>query len=81
MEFKKPQQVGRADLVNDALCNDCDLEAEDTKVIASEQASVKSKVCVCLSVSVCGGKRGVSVGHQAGACYGALPHLLNRMRL
>eukprot|EP00955_Chlamydomonas_euryale_P003714 39120-Chlamydomonas_euryale.AAC.2 len=30
-------------LVNGALCNDCDLAAEDMEVVASGKASVKSK--------------------------------------
>eukprot|EP00955_Chlamydomonas_euryale_P061028 357886-Chlamydomonas_euryale.AAC.15 len=43
LEFKKPQQVGRPGLVNDALCNHCDLAAEDIEVIASGKTSVKGK--------------------------------------
>eukprot|EP00955_Chlamydomonas_euryale_P090697 364563-Chlamydomonas_euryale.AAC.6 len=53
-EFKKPQQAGcmtrscarrggSPGLVNGALCNDCDLAAEDVEVVASGKASVKSK--------------------------------------
>eukprot|EP00955_Chlamydomonas_euryale_P004982 53023-Chlamydomonas_euryale.AAC.1 len=53
LEFKKPQQVkrmtrsfahrgGSPSLVNGALCNGCDLAAENMAVIASGKASVKS---------------------------------------
>eukprot|EP00955_Chlamydomonas_euryale_P095620 364948-Chlamydomonas_euryale.AAC.12 len=44
MEFKTPQQVGRMTRsrpVNGALCNDCDLAAEDIEVVAPGKASVK----------------------------------------
>eukprot|EP00955_Chlamydomonas_euryale_P065719 359325-Chlamydomonas_euryale.AAC.2 len=56
LEFKKQpvQQVGHMTrscarrggsprLLNGAVCNDCDLAAEDMEVIASGKASVKSK--------------------------------------
>eukprot|EP00955_Chlamydomonas_euryale_P066885 359677-Chlamydomonas_euryale.AAC.1 len=49
LEFKKPQQPGSAvdlglRLVDRALCNDCDLAAEDVEAIASRKASVTATV-------------------------------------